>query len=159
VSFLPDNRVFTMIKDKEAMLDALRGEGYEDNTDISYENIVSASYTLEHEGLVDVSIVERTTEGDTWYEAHYYSKRVGKTVIISHDFKCDYKDIEEFVDAMIALQKECDAFEKPKEVDVPLMEGELQELMEGKHFHWSYAGGIHLFLCDNDDGEASYDDI
>jgi 3-dehydroquinate dehydratase len=151
--------VITMIKDKEAMLDALRGDGYEDDTRISYENIVSASYTLEKAELVDVSIVERTAEGDSWYEALYHSKRVGKTIIMSHDFSDDYEDIEEFVDAIIELQKECDAFEKPEEVDIPLMEGELQELMEGKHFHWSYAGGVHLFLCDNDDGEASYNDV
>ena len=46
------------------------------------------------------------------------------------------------------------AFEKTKEVDIPLSESDLYDLLNGEHFHWGYAGGVHLFLGDDSDTEV-----
>jgi hypothetical protein len=47
-----------------------------------------------------------------------------------------------------------DTIEKQKkEVSIPLTQDELIDLMEGKHFHWDYAGGVHLYMSDSDESE------
>jgi len=68
---------------------------------------------IEQDGLMDFTVNGRGDFGGTdyWLQTEYYSKKLQKTIIWSHDTG-SFDDIEEVADFIINTTKEIRAFEK-----------------------------------------------
>ena len=75
-------------------------EGLWCDTD-SYDNqnrsIVQLGYHLELNGFIDFSIEERESDTDAWVEIHYYSKKLQKTIILDHEARTGFENIDDLV--------------------------------------------------------------
>lgn len=104
---------------REKCFKELEERGYERDFQIDYENIEDASNILELHAPLDFCIVSQVAEGDSWYEVRYWSHKIQKAVIFNADIEPDYENIEEFVDAMLEIQAEIEAFESTLTVSKP----------------------------------------
>jgi hypothetical protein len=71
------------------------------------EDIEALSMALEEKGLINFEIRAIEKEGDdNWLQVDYYCKKIEATIIIDYDFQQEFKNFDDFFEALKRIKKE-----------------------------------------------------
>jgi len=77
------------------------------------QEIENYTYKLEEDGLIDFSILERTSQSgdDYWLQAEYYSNKIEKVVIFDYSYSTSFENLDDFAQCLSDTDEQIKEFE------------------------------------------------